>query len=119
MISKLDLYQNFYNLHFCCILRTKPIFFPVIKRHILFDYLLESASDVDGLTEVTDDEDLAVVFGLVARGLSTGGKAVVCLPELPEPNLPDFPVPELSLSSAYAKFCKSICRPSCSVYQPI
>ena len=98
--------------------------FPIIKRHILFDYLLESASDVDGLTEVTDDEDLAavclaVIFGLVARGLSTGGKAVVCLPELPAPNLPDFPVPELSLSSAYAKFFKSMCRPSCSVYQPI
>ena len=93
--------------------------FLLIKRHILFDYLLESDKDVDGLKEVTDDEDLAVVFGLVPRDFSTGGKAVVLLPELPEPNLPDFPVPEFSLSSAYAKFFKSICRPSCSVYQPI
>lgn len=64
--------------------------------------LFDNANDVDGFNVERDEEDFGVVLGVV--GLV--GKAVVRSASF-------------LVSSTYAKFFRSMCRPSCSVYHPI
>jgi hypothetical protein len=64
--------------------------------------LFDNANDVDGFNVERDEEDFGVVLGVV--GLA--GKAVVRSASF-------------LVSSTYAKFFRSMCRPSCSVYHPI